>query len=208
MRPRALQVLAALLFNACLLGFTATLCAGAGELRGAAVTAHAETEAEGPKHEAIYKWINFVILAGGLAYLLRKPLTEFFAGRSASLRKSLEDGRQALETSEAQLRAVEEKLQRFEEEMAAFKTAARREMQAERELLRQATARETEKLLESLRAQMETASRQARFELKLYAAQQAVALAQQMVSERLDEAGQQRLVRRFVAGLKAGRTSN
>jgi F-type H+-transporting ATPase subunit b len=207
-RPRALQVLAALLFNACLLAFAGTLCAAAGELRGAAVTARTQTEAEGPKHAAIYKWINFVILVGGLGYLLRKPLREFFAGRSASLRKSLEEGRQALEKSEAQLRTVEEKLQRFEEEMAAFKTAARREMQAERELLRQATARETEKLLESLRAQMETASRQARVELKLYAAQQAVALAQQMVSERLDEASQQRLVRQFIAGLKTGRASN
>jgi F-type H+-transporting ATPase subunit b len=207
-KPRALQLLAALLFSACLLGFTGTLHAGAGELRRAAVTAQTDTEAEGPKHAAIYKWINFVILAGGLAYLLRKPLKEFFAGRSASLRKSLEDGRQALEASEAQLRAVEEKLQRFEEEMAAFKTAAQREMEAERQLLRQATAREAEKLLESLRAQMETASRQARVELKLYAAQQAVALAQQMVSERRDEASQQRLVRQFIAGLKAERASN
>jgi F-type H+-transporting ATPase subunit b len=206
-RRRALQVLAALLFNACLLGFTGTLRAGAWELRYAAAPAAREEGGE-QKHEAIYKWINFVILAGGLAYLLRKPLAEFFAKRSASLRKSLEDGRKALETSEAQLRAVEEKLQRFEEEMAAFKTAAQREMQAERELLRQATARETEKLLESLRAQMETATRQARFELKLYAAQQAVGLAQQMISERLDEASQQRLVRQFIAGLKAGRTSN
>jgi F-type H+-transporting ATPase subunit b len=197
-----------LLFNACLLGFTGTLRAGAWELRYAPAPAEAREEGGEQKHEAIYKWINFVILAGGLAYLLRKPLAEFFAKRSASLRKSLEEGRKALETSEAQLRAVEEKLQRFEEEMAAFKTAARREMQAERELLRQATARETEKLLESLRAQMETASRQARFELKLYAAQQAVALAQQMISERLDEASQRRLVRQFIAELKAGRTSN
>ena len=208
MRRRALQALAALLFGACLLGFTGTLRAGSCDSRRAGVTAQAETEGEEPKHEAIYKWVNFVILAGGLVYLLRKPLARFFAERSASIRKSLEDGRKALEASEAQLRAVEEKLQHFEEEMATFKAAAAREMEVERERLRQATARETEKMLESLRAQMETATRQARVELKLYAAEQAVELAEKMIGERLDEASQQRLVRQFIAGLKAGRTSN
>jgi F-type H+-transporting ATPase subunit b len=207
-RPRALQALAALLFGACLLGCTGTLRAGSCNSRGAAVTAHAETEGEGPKHEAIYKWINFVILVGGLAYLLRKPLAAFFAERSASIRKSLEEGRKALEASEAKLRAVEEKVQHFEEEMAAFKTAAGREMEVERERLRQATAQETEKMLESVRAQVETATRQARVELKLYAAEQAVELAEKMIGERLDEASQQRLVSQFIAGLKAGRTSN
>jgi F-type H+-transporting ATPase subunit b len=149
-----------------------------------------------------------VILAGGLVYLLRKPLAEFFAGRSASIRKSLEEGRQTLEASEAQLRAVEEKLQRLEEEMAAFRTAAWREMEVERERLRQATAEETQKMLESVRAQMETATQQARVELKLYAAGQAVELAEKMIGERLDEASQQRLVGEFIVGLKAGKTSN
>lgn len=208
MRPRALPALAALLFGTCLLGFTGTLHASSLELRGAAVTAQPETEGEGPKHEAIYKWINFVILAGGLAYLLRKPLAEFFAQRSATIRKSLEEGRKALEASEVQLRAVEEKLQRFEEEMAAFRAAAGREMEVERERLRQATAQEAEKMLQSVRAQMETATQQARVELKIYAAEQAVELAEKMIGERLDEASQQRLVSQFIAGLKAGRTSN
>ncbi len=208
MKPRARQVLATLLFGACLLGFTGSLRAGSLDLRYAAAPREAGEEGGGQKHAAIFKWINFVILVGGLVYLLRKPLGEFFAERSRSIRKSLEDGRKALDASEAQLRAVEEKLQRFEEEMAAFKAAAAREMEVERARLRQATARETEKMLESLRAQMETATRQARVELKLYAAEQAVALAEKMIGERLDEASQQRLVSQFIAGLKAGRTSS
>jgi len=92
--------------------------------------------------------------------------------------------------------------------MAAFRTAAWREMEVERERLRQATAEETQKMLESVRAQMETATQQARVELKLYAAGQAVELAEKMIGERLDEASQQRLVGEFIVGLKAGKTSN
>ena len=56
---------------------------------------------------------------GALAYILRKPLADFFAQRSASIRSGLEEGRKALEASQAQLKAVEEKLQHLEEEIAA-----------------------------------------------------------------------------------------
>ena len=208
MKPRARQALTTLLLGACLLGFIGLLRAGSLDLRYAAAPQEAGEEGGEQRHEAIYKWINFVILAGGLGYLLRKPLAEFFAGRSASIRKSLEEGRKALEASAAQLRAVEERLQHFEEEMASFKAAAWREMEEERERRRQATAQETEKMLESLRAQMKTATQQARVELKLYAAELAVELAEKMIGERLDEASQQRLVSQFIAGLKAGRPSS
>ena len=40
---------------------------------------------EGANHEVWVKLINFVILVGALAYLLRKPLAEFFALRSESI---------------------------------------------------------------------------------------------------------------------------
>ncbi len=48
--------------------------------------------------ELIFKTINFAILVGGLGYVLRKPLGEFFRSRSASIQKSLEEGRKALES--------------------------------------------------------------------------------------------------------------
>jgi len=208
MKSAARRAWMTLLFGACLLGSTGLFRASSADLRYVAASATAGEEGEEPKHEAIFKWINFVILAGGLAYLLRKPLREFFTQRSASIRKSLEEGRKALEASQAQLQAVEEKLQHFEEEMAAFRAAALREMDAERERLRQATAHEMEKMLASVQTQMETTTKQARVELKLYAAEQAVEMAEKMIGQRLDEAGQQRLVSQFIAGLKAGRTSS
>lgn len=197
-----------LLFTACLLGFARSFPARATDWRYATASGSAAGEEGRPKHAAILKWINFVILAGGLGYVLRKPLREFFTQRSASIRKSLEEGRKALEASQAQLQAVEEKLQHFEEEMADFRAGALREMEQERERLRQATARETAKLLESIRAQMETASKQANVDLKRYAAQQALEMAEKMISQRLDEASQQRLASQFIAGLKAGWTSS
>lgn len=209
MRHGARRALLVFLFALCLLGLAGSLSAGAREVRRDAAANWAASEESGEqKHAAVFKWINFILLAGALVYLLRKPLAEFFTRRSASIQKSLEEGRKALEASQAQLQAVEEKLQRFEEEMAAFRADALREMEAERERLRQATAQEAAKMIDSVRLQMETASKQAQLELRLYAAEQAVKLAEQMIGRRLDDTSQRRLLSHFIAGLEATRTGS
>jgi len=149
--------------------------------------------------ELLYKFINLALLVGTLGFLLRKPLAGFFAGRSASIRKGLEEGRKALQVSQAQLKAVEEKLQHLEEEIAAFRASAGREMEAERQRLKLAAAEEAEKILQSARAQTEVAVRAAKLELKSYAAEQAVELAEEIIRRRLDEAGRKKLVEDFLA---------
>lgn len=156
-----------------------------------------------PPHELLYKTINFVILIGGLGYVLRKPLAEFFRSRFASIQKGLEEGRKALEASQAQLRAVEDKLARLEAEIAEFKTSALKEMEAERQRLLQSSAEEASRILEAARAQMDTAVRGAKLELRDYAAEKAVALAEELIRTRLDDSGRHRLVAQFAAGLEA-----
>jgi F-type H+-transporting ATPase subunit b len=161
-----------------------------------------------PPHELLYKTINFVILVGGLGYVLRKPMAEFFSSRSASIRKSLDEGRKALEASQAQLQAVEEKLRGLEAEIAAFKASALQEMEAERLRLQQASAEEAARILESARAQMDTALRGAKLDLKNYAVQQSVTRAEELIRTRLDEAGRRRLVTQFVAQLESKERKN
>jgi F0F1-type ATP synthase membrane subunit b/b' len=155
-----------------------------------------------------YRWVNFVLLVGGLSVVLRKPLREFFSQRTSSVHKALEEGRQALEASAQRLYAVESRLAHFEEEMATFREKAVQEMAEERERLHRLTAEEGAKMMESVRAQLDTAFKAARLELRLYAAEQAVKLAGARIGESLDEAGHERLVARFVAGLDARKSQN
>jgi F-type H+-transporting ATPase subunit b len=113
----------------------------------------------------------------------------------------LDEGRKALEASQAKLQVVEEKLQRLEEEIAAFKAAAAREMEAERQRLQQSRAEEAARILESARAQTDIALRGAKLELKNYAAEKAVTLAEGLIRTRLDDSGRRRLVAQFAATL-------
>jgi F-type H+-transporting ATPase subunit b len=161
-----------------------------------------DKEAASEKRELIYKIINFTLLAVALGYVLRKPMAEFFAGRSESIRKALDEGRAALKESQAKLDAVEEKLKHLEEEIAAFGASAEKEMKAERQRLAEETAREAEKILETARVRIETATRGARLQLQAFTAQQALQLAEQMIRERLDEPSRQRLVSQFIDSLE------
>ncbi len=213
LRQATYRALCAGLLAACLLGGARAVAAyaHAHAARDSAGFSAPEGGEEGEKREGrelVYKIINFVILFGALFYLLRKPAAGFFAGRSAAIRKSLEEGSKALEASQAQLHAVEEKLARLEAEISAFKSQAAREMEQERARLRQAAAEEAEKILASARSQIELTVRSAQLELKAYTAQQALALAEEMIRQRLDDAGRQRLVSQFVASLEARERKN
>lgn len=167
-----------------------------------------DKEAAAEKHELIYKIINFTLLVVALGYVLRKPMAQFFAGRSESIRKALDEGRAALQESQAKLDAVEKKLKHLEEEIAAFQAAAEKEMQTERQRLTEETAREAEKILETARVRIETATRGAKLQLQAFTAQQALELAEQMIRERLDEPSRQRLVSQFIESLESPEKRN
>ena len=206
MRVSSRRVVVGGLLAACCLGLvTLRVSARTPALSASLAFAPApESEEEGKKErrELIYKIINLSILVGALAYFLRKPAADFFAHRSASIRTALAEGRKALEASQAQLKTVEEKLKHLEEEIAEFKASAAREMEAEGQRLKLAAAEAAEKIIQSARAQTDVAARAAKLELKMYTAQQAVKLAEDIIRQRLDDAGRKKLVADFVAGVE------
>jgi F0F1-type ATP synthase membrane subunit b/b' len=69
--------------------------------------------------------------------------------------------------------------------------------------LKLAAAEEAEKILQSARAQTEVAVRAAKLELKSYAAEQAVELAEEIIRRRLDEAGRKQLVSDFLTEVES-----
>jgi len=164
--------------------------------------AEASSQAENREtRELVFKTINFVILVGALAYLLRKPLSDFFAQRTAEIEAGLEEGRKALAEAESRLKAVEEKLRRLEQDIADFKSAAQREMEAERQRMRDAAEAEAKKIVESARTRMETITRAARLDLKHFAAAEALKQAEELIRARLDASTHSGLVNRFLEGL-------
>ncbi|MGH9358585.1 MAG: hypothetical protein ACRD4Q_04095 [Candidatus Acidiferrales bacterium] len=152
--------------------------------------------------EQLFDWINLAILIAVLVYVLRKPAAAFFRQRSDGIREGLEEGRKALEAARAQLEAVEEKMRGLEQEIAALKDEAARETEAERERLKIAAEKDTERILSSAQSAIESAVRAAKAELTAHAMRQAADVAERMIGERLDEAGRASLMRRFLDGIR------
>lgn len=158
--------------------------------------------AEPRSYENLFNGINLIILIAVLVYLLRKPIRNFFTHRSAGIRKALEEGRQALAAAQSQLAAAEEKLKRLEQEIADLKDSAAREMSVESDRLRKAAEEEEKRILESARSMIQSATQAAKADLKAFTAKQASELAEGMLREQLNEAGQDRLVNRFLQGIR------
>jgi F-type H+-transporting ATPase subunit b len=159
---------------------------------------------ESTAHSNLFDLINLIILIAVLAYVLRKPLRQFFSQRSEDIRKSLEEGRKALAEAQEQLAAAEEKLCRLEQDIAALKETAAKDMQAERERMRRAAEAETERILASARSMIHSATQAAKSELKHYAARRATEIAEKLIRERLNEQEQARLVNRFLQDIPGG----
>jgi F-type H+-transporting ATPase subunit b len=172
-----------------------------GSATARAASGEQEPHGTSPTEELVYKIINFIILAGALTFLLRKPLANFFAQRSEGIQKELEAGRKALEDSRTRLESAEEKLSTVEDRWAALREEARKEDEIERLRLRQAAEAEADRILAAAQSQIESATRIARLELKHYAAEQAVQFATEILRQRMTKTQQASLVDRFVTEL-------
>lgn len=205
-------VLLFLFLGACLAGApksvpAATAPAAAvtgGEAAPAVFLAEPPAQSKPSGHTEMYDWINFLLLVAVLVYVLRKPVSQFFSGRAAELERDLEAGRKALEAARSQLAAAEEKLRRLEQDIAALKASATQEREADRERFHRVGEEEAQRIFESARTMIQSATQAAKMELKAAAVREAVALAEVMIRERLDEASRAMLVSRFLERIGKG----
>jgi F0F1-type ATP synthase membrane subunit b/b' len=167
-----------------------------------------KAEESGSSHELLFEIINFVLLAGLLGYLYRKRGQAFFNERSDTIRKSLEEGRQALDRSQAKLAEAEKKLAGLQEEVRALKQRAEDEIANEQERMRQAAEDEAHRIEEFAKARILAATNSAKLELKDYVVEQALEQARSRIQQRMDEESRKKLVGYFLADLNSKAKSN
>jgi len=147
----------------------------------------------------LFTIINFSIIAGALAFGLKKGLPGFFPARTAAIQKGVEEARKASAESSARLADIEARLGRLDSEIASMRSTAEAEGRAEDGRLRQVTEDERRKILASAEQEITAAAGTARRDLKQYAAGLAVALAEKKI--KIDEDTDRALVREFTRNL-------
>jgi F-type H+-transporting ATPase subunit b len=158
-------------------------------------------ESESGRMQA-WAWANFVVLVGGLGYLIRKHSGPYFAARSLKIRKEIIEAEEERKRAEARAAAVERRLANLGAEIEALRASARGEEETEIQRIGRRTAAEVAKIQSSADQEIEGATKAARAELKRYAAELALGLAGQQIRVRMTPDAQDGLVRNFARSLE------
>jgi F-type H+-transporting ATPase subunit b len=170
-----------------------------------AISAHAAEEggnATTERANEIFKWINFAIVAGLIAWVFLKLTPPFFRKNAETISSAISKATAAKAEAERQLREAEEKLARLEQEVTQLRSTAQREIAAETERLKAITQSDIEKVKLAAKAEMEAAERAARLELKTIAANLAVDGAESLLAKEMTPQVQESLVAAFVKSLE------
>ena len=171
---------------------TATKAAETGEFEPAT---RGEGNAEGVS--PVWAWANFAILAGVLGYLIARHGGPWFAAQSTAIRRGIAEAEQIRKNAEATAAEVDRKLARLQTEIEALKTAAHGEQAAEAERIRHQNAADLARLREHAGSEIVAAGKAARLELKRYAAELAIDLAEQKIRRQLTPEVQAALIDGF-----------
>ena len=157
---------------------------------------------EGSSSLLMWKWANFLVLAGALGYLMVKTLPPLFAERTEAITKDMVESQKIRKDADDVAADVERRLASIETEIAALRAESREETTAESGRLAKHTATEIARIQAQAAREIGDAGKDAQNELKFYASGLAIDLAAQKIRARMTPATEDRLVRGFVRDLK------
>lgn len=149
----------------------------------------------------LWKFLNLFLFLAVLIYLLRRPLSDAFRGRRDGIRRDLLRAQQERNAAVKKLEEVESKLEGLDLEILATKERAVREAADERARVARGTEAEIRKLTEQARREIESAGKAARQELRRYAAEQTIGIAQEMIRKEMRDEDDARLIKISMAEL-------
>jgi F-type H+-transporting ATPase subunit b len=163
---------------------------------------HGAAEAHGESLVSFLSRIaNFLILAGGLYYLLRAPVRRYLDARSEQIRGDLETAAATRARATRSLEELESQLAKLPAELEALKTRGKDEIAAEQVRIAQTAEAERARLLDQTRREIDRQLQIARRELTEHAADLAVGVARTRLAREMTAADQLRLVDRYVGEL-------
>jgi F-type H+-transporting ATPase subunit b len=156
----------------------------------------------------VWRLTNFVLLAIGIGYLLAKNLPVFFSSRTSAIQKEIAEAQKLKQESEQRAAAILKRVSSLGADIEAFRAQSHKEMEREGERIREEAAAHIRKINDQAQAEIESAGKTARRELRAYAADLALDLAGQRIQTRLNAGIEAGLVDRFVGDLKRQESKN
>jgi F-type H+-transporting ATPase subunit b len=163
---------------------------------------HGSGEGSGAKRWVETDWfrvINFVVLAGLLFFVLRKPVAEALNSRIEGIRVQLADLEAQKEDAEKKLAAYNEKLSQLEKEAEKIVSHYIRQGNEARARIIQEAEAAAEKLQSKARRNIEHEFERARQQLQQEVLEQSLIKAEEIIKGKITAKDQDRLVDEYLA---------
>ena len=155
----------------------------------------------------VWKFVNLAVFILAVWYFHRRfgrPISEGLRARGERIKLELERARQEKEQAEVKLAEVQLRLQRLDSEISSIREQAQVEARAERERIKRSTEAELTKLREQMRREIESTSKAAVVELRRFASEQSVAVAEEDLRRGTRDEDDSRMISASVAQLGRG----
>jgi len=158
-------------------------------------------DSSGGATELLFRWLNFAIVFGGIAYLIAKHGSSFFRENAKAIAASITEASKAKAEAERELHEVEARIARLDQEVTELWEAARRDSAAEADRLVASGRAEIEKIKQAARLELVASERAAQQELRAIAASMAVERAAALVHSRMNGDVRSRIFHAFTGEL-------
>lgn len=154
-----------------------------------------------PGLETWAKLFNLILFVAIVSYILRRPLSEALRERREGIRRELMRAQEERNAALSKLAEVESRLARVDADVEAIRVQAKKEADEERLRIERSAEEDSRKLRDQARREIENASKLARHELRRYASEQSIRIAEDLVRRNINADDDTRLVRDYVRHL-------
>ena len=157
-------------------------------------------KAAGPM-DFIGKVVNFLILFGGLAFLLAKPVKAFLEKRTWDVRTTIEEAASSRSLAEARTGEAGRRLDGLADEIAGMKAQSEAQGRQEREKIARKAEEEGARITKLAEQEIEAHAEASLGELRTFVAETTTALARQKIKDGLSPSGQAQLIDKSIERL-------
>lgn len=147
------------------------------------------------------KAINFLILFGGLALVLRKPLAAMLSKRSFDIQETIRLADESETEAGKKHKESEARLSELDEEIRRMMITAEAVAESERDRIARLAVEESQRIRRFAEQEIDQQVRGAVQELKAYAAEEATSLARERIRKKLSPADQSVLIDKSIGRL-------
>ncbi len=151
----------------------------------------------GPKASYwLFTGLNFAVVLGAIGWFVKAKLVGGLRERNVSIRAQMESAKKASDEANTRLAGIEARLAKIDTEVAALKAQAETDFKLEEQRIQQQAAEDAKRVVEAAEQEIAAAAKSARRDLKVFAADLAVSLAEKKIS--VDRDTDENLVKSFV----------